>query len=191
MSDNPAQYTQLVDRISAGDVTAETELWNRFKDGVFQIVLRRVRNHHLAEDLTQETYLIVIGRIKKGEVREPEKLGAFVAQVARFHAIERIREIRRRRPEELEVAVQVPDPAPDQLTQLERAEANREIRSLIENLIPRDREVLTRLYLKEEPKDRICADLGLTSAQFDRIVHRARQRYRELYLKRRQRTKRE
>lgn len=188
MSENPAQYTHLVERIIAGDSAAETELWNRFKDGVFQIVFTIVRDHSLAEDLTQETYLIVIGKIKKGDVRETEKLGAFVAQVARYHAIERIRDLRRKSMDELGAAEQVPDPAPDQLKQLETAEANLEIRELIEKLLPRDREVIMRLYIKEEPKEGICADLNITSTQFDRVVYRARQRYRELYIKHCQRT---
>jgi RNA polymerase sigma-70 factor (ECF subfamily) len=41
--------------------------------------------------------------------------------------------------------------------------------------------VLFRFYVVEDDKDRICADLGLTSLHFNRVLHRARERYRELY----------
>jgi RNA polymerase sigma-70 factor (ECF subfamily) len=34
----------------------------------------------------------------------------------------------------------------------------------------------------EEDKARICADLGLSSLHFNRVLNRARDRYRELYL---------
>ena len=44
----------------------------------------------------------------------------------------------------------------------------------------RDREILLRFYIAEEDKDRIAADYGLSSLQFNRVLHRARQRYKEL-----------
>ena len=48
----------------------------------------------------------------------------------------------------------------------------------------RDRQLLFRFYVAEEDKDEIAADLGLSSLQFNRVLYRARQRYKELYLKR-------
>jgi hypothetical protein len=48
----------------------------------------------------------------------------------------------------------------------------------------RDREILLRFYIAEEDKDRIAADHGLTSLQLNRVLHRARQRYKELFLER-------
>jgi RNA polymerase sigma-70 factor (ECF subfamily) len=45
----------------------------------------------------------------------------------------------------------------------------------------RDIQVLFRFYLAEHDKKQICADLGLTSMQFNLVIHRARERYRELY----------
>jgi len=45
----------------------------------------------------------------------------------------------------------------------------------------RDIQALFRFYLAEHDKKQICADLGLTSAQFNLVIHRARDRYRELY----------
>ena len=45
----------------------------------------------------------------------------------------------------------------------------------------RDRQAPLRFYLEEEDKERICQDLRLTSLQFNRVLHRARERFRELY----------
>lgn len=45
----------------------------------------------------------------------------------------------------------------------------------------RDREILFRFYIAEDEKDSICRDLGLTSLHFNRVLFRARERYRELY----------
>ncbi len=58
------------------------------------------------------------------------------------------------------------------------------IRQVIQELpSERDRQVLRRFYLEEDDKDAICADLNLTSLHFNRVLHRARERFRELYKK--------
>jgi RNA polymerase sigma-70 factor (ECF subfamily) len=59
------------------------------------------------------------------------------------------------------------------------------VRQVIRELgTERDRDILLRFYIAEEDKERISADFGLTSLQFNRVLHRARERYRELYLQR-------
>jgi RNA polymerase sigma-70 factor (ECF subfamily) len=59
------------------------------------------------------------------------------------------------------------------------------VRRILNELRPaRDREVLYRFYIAEQEKEHICAELGLTSLHFNRILFRARERYRELYEKR-------
>jgi len=44
----------------------------------------------------------------------------------------------------------------------------------------RDRQILFRFYISEEDKEIICADLGLSSQHFNRVLYRARERFREL-----------
>ena len=46
----------------------------------------------------------------------------------------------------------------------------------------RDRQILFRFYIAEDEKDSICRDLDLTSLHFNRVLFRARERYRDLYL---------
>lgn len=182
-------YGSLVSRIIAGDADAEAELVTLFKGRIAHIVLRITTNPSLVEDFSQDTFLIVIRKIRNGDVKKPESLGSFVASVARNHAIEQIREIKRAVSEDLELIEQVPDPSPSPLEQLQTSEKYGEIREVIGQLIPRDKVLMLHFYIKEEPKEVICADLGLTSAQFDRVLHRARNRFRAIYLKRKAREK--
>ena len=137
----------------------------------------------MVEDFLQDTFLTVIRKIRKGDLRQAESLGSFVAAVARNHAIEQMRVIRRRASEDLEHAEQVPDTSPDPLEKLQRSAQIAELRKMIEELIPRYRELLLRFYINEEPKETICADLGMTSGQFDGVLHRARKRCGAIYLK--------
>lgn len=175
----------MVSRIIAGDTAAEEELVDRFNVAVFHIVRSIARNDSLAEDFAQDTLITVIRKIRNGDVEHPESLPSFVAKVARYHAIEQMRRLRRRNlTEDLEQAEQLPDPSPNRLEELQAAEELDEIRDLIQPLRPRYRELLLRFYINEEPKEVICADLGLTAKQFDNVLHRARNSYKALYLKR-------
>jgi RNA polymerase sigma-70 factor (ECF subfamily) len=40
------------------------------------------------------------------------------------------------------------------------------------------------VYVKEEEKDEICARLGIDSTHFNRVLFRAKQRFRELLVQR-------
>ena len=74
-------------------------------------------------------------------------------------------------------------PGLSSLDAVARREEARDIAQTLESLpTERDREVLRRFYLTVEDKDRICDDLGLTRLQFNRVLYRARERFRELWL---------
>jgi hypothetical protein len=44
----------------------------------------------------------------------------------------------------------------------------------------RDRELLVRFYLNDEEKEQICQELKLSREHFNRVIFRARNRFREL-----------
>jgi RNA polymerase sigma-70 factor, ECF subfamily len=177
-------YGRLVKRIIDGDAAAEAELVAHFKDPVLHMIRRNANNPSLVDDFSQDTFLTVIRKIRNGDLKQPESLGFFVAGVARNHTIEQMRVMRRRAAEDLEYAERVPDPSPSQLDKLQASNEFAEIREVIGELRPRYKELLLRYYINEEPKRAICSSLGLTSEQFDGVLHRARKRLKTLYLKR-------
>jgi RNA polymerase sigma-70 factor, ECF subfamily len=173
----------LVSRIRAGDQQAETELVERYSDGVKIIIRRETGSASVADDLYQETFRIVIEKIRRGDVREPEKLSGFVCGVAKNLVIDHFRRAARQEGvREVEEAAFLPDTAPDQLEALLRKEQADIVRQVLKEMRnERDIQILFRFYLAEDKKERICADLGLTSLHFNRVLHRARERYLELY----------
>jgi RNA polymerase sigma-70 factor (ECF subfamily) len=173
----------LVSRIMAGDQQAEAELVERYSDGVKIIIRREIGSASAADDLYQEAFRIVIEKIRRGDVREPEKLSGFVCGVARNLVIDYFRRAARQESvREVEEATLLPDPAPDQLEALMRKEQADFARQVLKEMRnERDIQILFRFYLAEEKKEQICADLGLTSLHFNRVLHRARERYLELY----------
>jgi hypothetical protein len=46
--------------------------------------------------------------------------------------------------------------------------------------VARDREVLVRFYLDDQDREKICRELGLSEEHFNRVIFRARNRFREL-----------
>jgi RNA polymerase sigma-70 factor (ECF subfamily) len=172
----------LVARIRAGDRQAEDELVRRFHRGVTVVLTRSSRDPSVVDDLHQDTFRIALEKIREGAVREPEKISGFIASVARNLVIEHFRKVSTRQlsgaPEEIGLASPDPD-ALEGMLEAERAAIVRRV--LSEMRSQRDRRILFRFYIAEDEKEAICRDLGLSSLHFNRVLFRARERYRELY----------
>ena len=177
--DRPAA---LAVRIAAGDRAAEERVVALFGRAVAVLLDRHTGNRPEAEDLYQETFRIALEKLRRGELREPEKLPGFLAQIARNLAIEHYRKAARRRTDpDSEALDAVPAAAAGQLGDILARENAALVRHVLADLAnDRDRQLLLRFYLAEEDKDRIAADYGLSGLQFNRVLHRARQRYKEL-----------
>jgi RNA polymerase sigma-70 factor (ECF subfamily) len=177
-----ADAADLVRRIQECAPGAEDELVERYARGIRVILARTIHDRSTEEDIQQETLRLVIEKIRKGELREPEKLSGFVCNTARNLAIEYFRRQARGRPLNLEDAGPLPEPAPNPLDRLLRDEQARLARKVLGEMeTERYRELLYRFYIAEEPKESICRRLGLTSLNFNRILNRAKDRYRALY----------
>ena len=139
-----------------------------------------------AEDLFQDTFRLVVEKLRKGELREPAALPGFVVQIARSLAIEHYRKAARRKTDtDSEAGAEAVAPQASPLNELLDRENAALVRRVLEELAnERDRQMLLRFYIAEEDKDRIADDYGLTGLQFNRVLHRARQRYKELFLAR-------
>jgi RNA polymerase sigma-70 factor (ECF subfamily) len=169
----------LVGRIRDGDLTAESELVSRYARGVRMIVSRGTRDRSMVDDLCQETFRIAIEKIRRGDVRDPKRLSGFMCGLARNITVDHFRRSRRA---DSVAADAESDPSPNQLERLladERAGIARKVLSELDS--DRDRQILFRFYVAEESKARICADLRLSSLHFNRVLFRARGRYRALY----------
>lgn len=174
----------LVRRIRSGDPRAEEEMIARFGEGLTFLLRRWTRGHSDAEDLYQETFRLGLEKIRRGEVRDPERLAGFLRSLARNLSIEHYRKATRRgaREEEIETAADTANPDTGQLGQLLRKEKVTLVRHLLGELgSERDRQVLFRFYIAEEDKESIRSDLGLTAPEFNLVLFRARRRYRDLY----------
>lgn len=173
---------ELVRRIHAGDARAEADLVERYSRGLLYMLRRAAGDPALADDLHQEAFRIVLERLRERSLEDPERLAGFLHRTAKNLLVAGYRKTARRKTEgEVDGMEAVPDPASGPLQESLRQEEAALVRRLIGELeTDRDRQILYRFYIAEEDKERICDDLGLSSLHFNRVLFRARQRFKEL-----------
>lgn len=174
--------SDLVRRIAAGDGSAEGELFARYSRGLLYLLRRLGAPPELAEDLQQETFRVVLERLRRQALDDPAGLAGFLRGTARNLLIaERRKTARRRTDADDDELAQAVHPSQGQLSAVLQDEEAETVRRLIAELpTDRDRQLLLRFYVGEEEKERICADLGLDSLHFNRVLFRARQRFKEI-----------
>jgi RNA polymerase sigma-70 factor (ECF subfamily) len=176
----------LVAYIKAGNQTAEGQLIERYSKGLLIMLRQRTRDSQLADDLHQETFLIVLAKIKDGKIEDPTKLAGYIHRVAINLTIADYRKRFRRtqgfteaEPDHIET------PATSQFLQVCRQDEAQLVRQTIAELKnERDRQILFRFYVAEQDKAEVMAALNLDKLHFNRVLFRARKRFEELWMKR-------
>jgi RNA polymerase sigma-70 factor, ECF subfamily len=153
--------------------------------GLRALILRRVRDPELAADILQDAAVTTLEKLRNGEIAHPENVGGYLYRVAINH----LRNYRRKdrtalsSPEALdELKDGDGDLDWERVGRPQWAEAARRV--LAEMPAARDRELLIRFYLQDEDKERICRELSLTQEHFNRVIFRARNRFRDLLQRR-------
>lgn len=149
--------------------------------GLRALILRRVRDPEVAADILQDAAVTTLEKLRNGEIAHPENLGGYLYRVAINHLRNHRRKDRSSlsSPEQLdELRDSVDDPDWERVGRPQWAAAAR--RMLEEMPAARDRELLVRFYLNDEDKDAICRELHLSQEHFNRVIFRARNRFREL-----------
>jgi RNA polymerase sigma-70 factor (ECF subfamily) len=183
MSREPLPPEELVEQIVAGDAEAESLLVDRYARPLRALLRQRLREWADVEDFLQSTFRLAVEKIRGGEVKEPAKIGSFLTSLARNLVIEHFRRGARRKTEtDADAVARYPSAEAEPEARLIAAERATLVRRLVDELeTPRDRDLLRRFYLAEEEKQSICKDLGLSPLHFNRVLHRARQRYKQIF----------
>jgi RNA polymerase sigma-70 factor (ECF subfamily) len=172
--------SDLALRIGNGDKTAESALYSRYRSGLVLMLNRQTRDMQRAEDLVQDTLLTVITRLRDQGIDNPAALPRFIQQTAKYTFIGWLR----RAGNQVELRDSFEDQTADDTSVIDNISRDRlrsAVRSLIEEMkVPRDREILHRYYVREQSKPVICEALDLSMPHFDRVINRARNRFKQL-----------
>ena len=177
----PVNWTCLVDNIRTGDHSAMEELYRLFYRGIRFYLCRRLGLQDL-DDKVHDTFVIVVQAIRRGELREPERLMGYVRTVVRRQVAAHIDQIvhNRREVMELDDGIRMADIRnnPEQIAIVDEQAGL--MKQVLRTLSRRDREILTRFYLREQSQEQICEEMGLSETQFRLLKSRAKQRFGEL-----------
>ena len=174
-------WSRLVDRIQAGDPAGMEQLYAVFVKGVRFFLWRQLGPQDL-DDKVHDVFLIITQSIRRGELREPERLMGYVRTVVRRQVAAHIDSAvhARRNQQSIDPAMTLSDHQPDPERRAIEKENQDVAMRMLGGLPKRDREVLVRFYLQEQSAEEICRDLKLTETQFRLIKSRAKARYGEL-----------
>jgi RNA polymerase sigma-70 factor, ECF subfamily len=78
----PVEWGVLVAQVKAGQDAGMEQLYRLFSRGIRYYLCRQLGPQEL-EDKVHDTFLIVVNAIKRGDLREPERLMGFVRTVVR------------------------------------------------------------------------------------------------------------
>lgn len=175
------EWAELVHSIRAGDQNAMTRLYATFGRGV-RFYLSRQLGPQDIDDKVHDTFLVVLGAIQRGELREPERLMGFVRTVVRrlvASHIDRLVEERKERTD-IEDGLLTADDRDDPEKDTLRRQRVAIMEQVLHSISRRDREILTRFYLYEQSQEQICREMGLNDTQFRLLKSRAKARFAEL-----------
>lgn len=143
-------WTALVEKIKVDDQSGMEELYRVFSRGVRFYLCRQLGPQDL-EDKVHDTFLIVVQAVRRGELREPERLMGFVRTVVRRQVAGYIDQAvhTRRQQVGIESGTTVVDLNRDPEETAIQQQHEEIARRVLNSISKRDREILTRFYLLE------------------------------------------
>jgi RNA polymerase sigma-70 factor (ECF subfamily) len=171
---------QLVARAQAGDRAALGELLHKYGPGLYRsVLLPRLGSEAAAKDALAETYAKVVANIGKF-VWQNVGFYPWLRTVALRVALDQLRAKKRLVLfEEDDLAREIDaaeseTPVEQQLSdRRDREAARRKVEEALARINPRYALVIRRRVLEEQPREQVAAELGVTPATFDVLLHRA------------------
>lgn len=173
-SGNPAGA--LARRITAGDAAAEGEFYALFRPTVAAVLRRRLNRRDDVEDVLHEVFLIVLRKLRGGEVEDPERVGGFLFATTRNCAFNANRKARRDADDP-----NPPDPdgqaAPGSgpMAGLDERQLRVRIGALLDRLPESQSDVLRREFLLGQGRTDIAEARGISMQAVSNLRHRALQ----------------
>jgi RNA polymerase sigma factor (sigma-70 family) len=174
-------WIALVEKIRCGSEEGMAELYRLFSKGIRFYLCRQLGPQEL-DDKVHDTFLIVVQAIRRGDLREPERLMGFVRTVVRRQVAAYIDEAVqiRREQADIELGAIVIDAKRNPEEKAIGKQNEDLMAQVLRSMSGRDREILTRFYLHEQTQEQICSDMDLSETQFRLLKSRAKARFGEL-----------
>ena len=169
-----------VRRLTECDADTERHFVGYFSPLLLIKLKQRLRSREELEDLRQEVFLRVLRSLRQGRgLERPECLGAYVHSICHNVVLEYLRGMNKS--EQWDEHAQEPrDPGTGIERELVTQEKSRQLRSLIDEMSPKDRFLIRAIFLDERDKDAVCREQGVGRDYLRVLLHRAKKRFRQL-----------
>ncbi len=167
---NPATDATLISRMAKGDEDAFTILYRRRQGGIYRFALQMSGSEAIAEDVTQEVFLLLIREAASYDARRGS-VQSFLYGVARNHVL---RALERRRESAMEEDAEPCASGGDALANLTHAEMLESVRQAVLALPAHYREVVVLCDLEEMDYADAAEALGCAIGTVRSRLHRAR-----------------
>ena len=170
---------ELIQRILAGDETAFADLIRKYQRQVHTHALRKIGDFHIAEDITQETFLQVYQNLET--LNDPTQFTRWLYAIVNNLCIAWHRKDRlQTQPLEETHISEIETEAYSRHVATEQAKTSTEaqrdlVKKLLAKLKDRDREIITLHYFEEMTSSEIGTYLSVSENTIKSRLHRARQ----------------
>jgi RNA polymerase sigma factor (sigma-70 family) len=172
---------QLIDRIINGDHSAFTILVDRYKDLVFSLALKMLKNREEAEEVSQDTFIKVFKSLDK--FKGDSKFSTWIYKVAYNTCLDRLKKNKREQhvvpiDKYTEGEVKTIDNA---LYAMEQKERQQTIQHCIQALPSEDAFLMTLFYFEEQSLEEIAKIMEITPNNVKVKLFRSRKKLTSIF----------
>lgn len=182
LSDKGKKDLALVERAKKGDQSAYAELMDRYREAVFYMLLKMVKNNDDAEDLTIEAFGKAFNRIK--QYSPSYAFSTWLFKIASNNCIDFIRKKRvyltsmdhaYSNSDGESVKIDVPSNTSDPEEVVIKKQKVKLMREVVSKLKPRYRDLIEKRYFQELTYEEIAEDMDIPLGTVKAQLFRARE----------------
>ncbi len=182
--DHAAFDADYLTRLRLRDPETERHFIAYFSNAIWLKLRSRVRMAHLIDEIRQETFVRVLSYLQSGKpIQYPERFGGFVQGVCHNVMLEVLRVETAHRP-----AADQPVDVPDRRVRFDADIVNEErkqvVRDILSEMPEKDQTLLRMVFLEEGERSEICKRLEVDGNYLRVLLHRAKERFREVVQRR-------
>jgi RNA polymerase sigma factor (sigma-70 family) len=149
------------------------KMYQDYRQEVLQYLLSLVKNHSIAEELLQDTFVRLSKVPAIGMIRQPRP---FLMKTASNLAMDYFRQQKKQPiPETEDVCAELIDPIPEQLELVVSARQNQQLKHAIQQLPPRAKEALMLAKFKEMTLKEVAKEMDISQTMVEKHLKNALQ----------------
>lgn len=167
-------------RLGARDPATEAHFVAYFSERLKVTLRARGVDSNTIDDVRQETFCRVWVAIQSGGVHNPKGFGSYVYSVCKNVLSEKRRDDFRNQHEPID-STDVPNDRLSLEELMQQEQDGRQVQQILAKLPERDRHLLLARFFEEKENDDVCAQFGVNRDYLRVLLHRALEKFGELY----------